>query len=126
MPQAALISLVGSSVSKTVFSRARAFGGQLVAGKQQQPAVRLGRVDLHTAPALLLVLDPLADVGEHLVRQHHEVEVVQDDPGQWQRPADSRRVRYGWVDRQRHRGTPCFATTSTLRRTPRSGQGPAR
>ena len=27
----------------------------------------LDRVDLHTSPALLLVLDPLADVGEHLV-----------------------------------------------------------
>jgi hypothetical protein len=31
------------------------------------PAVRPGRVDLHAAPPLLLVLDPLADVGEHLV-----------------------------------------------------------
>ena len=48
----------------------------LVAGTQQQPAVRPGGVDLHTATALLLVLDPLADVGEHLVGKHHKVEVV--------------------------------------------------
>jgi len=51
-------------------------GTQLVTGAQQQPAVRPGRVDLHAAPALLLVLDPLADIGEHLVGKHHQVEMV--------------------------------------------------
>ena len=42
-------------------------GAQLVAGTQQETAVCPGRVDLHPTSALLLVLDPLADVGEHRV-----------------------------------------------------------
>jgi len=41
-------------------------GTEFVAGTQK-PAVCPGRVDLHTAPLLLLMLNPLADIGDHLV-----------------------------------------------------------
>lgn len=66
-PQAALISLVGSVGIKDGLQPGQGLGTELVAGTQQQPAMRPGRVDLHTAPALLLMFDPLADIGEHLV-----------------------------------------------------------
>lgn len=54
----------------------RGFRAELVAGTWQKPAVRPRRVDLHKASAPLLMLHPPADVGEHLVPEHHEVEVV--------------------------------------------------
>ena len=50
------------------------------APSQQEPAVGPGRVDLHPAASLLLAQRPLSHVGDHLVAQHHEVEVVQHDP----------------------------------------------
>jgi len=40
-----------------------------------------------------------ADVIDHLVRQLHDVEVIDRDPGVWQRLADGFGVTGGHVDR---------------------------
>jgi hypothetical protein len=40
------------------------------------------------SPAGDLTLRALADVGEHLVAEHHQMEVIDHDPRIGQRPAD--------------------------------------
>ena len=42
----------------------------------------------HSAAAVAVAAHPLADVGDHLVGEHHQVEVVHDDPGAGQCPPD--------------------------------------
>ena len=74
-PQAALISLVGSSVAKTVFNRARALGlSSLPARSSSRRCAQAGSTFIPRLP-LLLMLDPLADIGDHLVPKHHQVEM---------------------------------------------------
>ena len=106
MPQTALIFLGWVVGVEDGLQPGQGFGAQLVAGTQEQPAVRPGRVDLHAAPAPLFMLDPLADVGEQLVGKHHQVEAVRHDPGLRQRPADPRRIRSGRVDRHNRDAVP--------------------
>ena len=49
--------------------------------------------------AVAVTLDALADVSNHLVGEHHQVEVVPGDPRAAQRPPDTRRVGRARVDR---------------------------
>lgn len=54
-------------------------GGEPVAGGEQHPSVDPGRGGGGAATAELLTGDPLTDLGDHLVRQSYEVEVVDGD-----------------------------------------------
>jgi hypothetical protein len=57
-------------------------------GAQQQPAVRPRRVRTRASPTGDLTLRALADIGQHLVPQHHQMEVIHHCPRAGQRPAD--------------------------------------
>jgi len=60
-----------------------------------------GRVCGGAAAAELLAGDPLADVGDHLVGEADQVEVVDGDLRVRQRHPDPRGVGGGWVDHDR-------------------------
>ncbi len=91
-PQAAPISLLGSSVVSTAASR-RSPAAELVTGPQQQPAMRPGRVRRAAATAELLAGHPLAHLGDHLVGEANQVPVVDHDGGSGQGSADRRGER---------------------------------
>jgi hypothetical protein len=59
-----------------------------VAGAQQPPGVRPGRVSDAAAAAELLTQYPLSAVGDHLVREPHELEPVGDQHGVGERLRD--------------------------------------
>ena len=61
---------------------------EAVPSAQEELAVGPGGVCIPAAAAVAVAAHPLADVGDHLVGEHHHVEVVHDDPGAGQCPPD--------------------------------------
>jgi hypothetical protein len=70
-------------------------GRETIAGSEQHVPMCPDRVGLDSAAAMTLAGDALADLGDHLVGQPHQVPVIYGDPGVRQRGPDPRGIRRG-------------------------------
>ncbi len=89
----------GVIVSEDAVEAVHGTFGQPVPGTEEQKAVGPGQVVLAAPMALGLLRDALADLGDHQVREPHQVPVVDPDPRRGEGGIEGGPERRGGVDR---------------------------
>lgn len=97
-PHAAPISSVGSSWARISPQPGELAGRETIVGGEQHLPVRPDRVGFDPAATMTLASHALADLGDHLVGQPHQMPVVYGDAGVRQRGPDPAGIRRERID----------------------------